>query len=527
MKNLTTILFAFILSAFFVKAQVPNENISNGMFFDGEPYVAVNPNNHRHIVVAWMGAANFKIAIKTTTSFDGGESWSSPAVLPHMSPSFGSADPSLGFDNNGNLYCCYVDFSKVVDSGAVYVAKSTDGGLNWNSPVKAIDMHADGQQRPIDRPWMAVDATNGPYSGNVYVTSMPPLTFGPIPPPYHPYFTRSTDGGGSFMPWRYLDTTGFLAGSQIPGPMPSPVVGPDGRFHASYPSYVPSQNLLPIGILATSSDGGNSISHQSNFAITSGFSDTSAKRASLLRVDPSDPNHLLVVYLATPNGDADVFIRETFDGGQNWGAEQRVNDDPVGNNRMQDMVWAAFGENGDLVVTWRDRRNGTDSTYQTPTEQYAAFRHRDSTNFSKNFRLSDTQISYDVILEEAGNDFMCVDLSEDTITAVWGDVRSGIVTIYMYRASANEGPVSSNAIVEETIPYFDYAPNPFDDQISISTKGLEKVAVFKMNGSMVMEENLDFPADEYTLRFNDLPAGNYILHAQTAFGKASQLIIKH
>jgi hypothetical protein len=43
-----------------------NTNISNGIVFDGEPYLAINPNNSQHMVVAWMGfKLNQHLVIKT------------------------------------------------------------------------------------------------------------------------------------------------------------------------------------------------------------------------------------------------------------------------------------------------------------------------------------------------------------------------------------------------------------------------------------------------------------------------------
>ena len=52
---------------------------------------------------------------------------------------------------------------------------------------------------------------------------------------------------------------------------------------------------------------------------------------------------------------------------------------------MQDLVWADFDEDGDLVISWRDRRNGDEGTYETASEIWAAFRDKDELVFSPNF----------------------------------------------------------------------------------------------------------------------------------------------
>ena len=144
-----------------VIAQSTNTNISNGVAFDGEPYIVVNPVNSQNLVAAWMGLklsnGMFKIAIKTRASFDAGNTWSTTIALPHMGTAYGSADPSLAFDKNGLLYVCYIDYQKSPDSGGIYVARSVDGGLNWDTPSKAFDMYDDGTKKPIDRAWLVVD----------------------------------------------------------------------------------------------------------------------------------------------------------------------------------------------------------------------------------------------------------------------------------------------------------------------------------------------------------------------------------
>ena len=46
-----------MLSHFFAQ----NINLSEGLFFEGEPFIALNPNDNQHLVVAWMG---FKLGEK-------------------------------------------------------------------------------------------------------------------------------------------------------------------------------------------------------------------------------------------------------------------------------------------------------------------------------------------------------------------------------------------------------------------------------------------------------------------------------
>src|SRR5437870_4818079 len=99
---MTRILLLFSLlfySGFGLNAQPVNANISSGVAFDGEPYLAINPVNNQNLVAAWMGlklsGGQFRVAIKTRASVDGGNTWSAVNALPHFGTGFGSADVSM------------------------------------------------------------------------------------------------------------------------------------------------------------------------------------------------------------------------------------------------------------------------------------------------------------------------------------------------------------------------------------------------------------------------------------------------
>jgi hypothetical protein len=230
-------------------SQTINTNISNGVTFDGEPYLAINPANPKNLVAAWMGLklsnGSFKIAIKTRASFDGGNTWSSTVALPHMGLQYGSADPSLVFDKNGLLYACYIDYKKSPDSGGIYIARSVDGGLNWDTPSKAYDMYDDGSKKPIDRPWLVIDNSTTANFGTLYITSKPPQW---VAPPNRNYFKASSDSGHTWSAIKNIDGGTHLIGNAIAQPMATPAVTTGGKFCAAYPSYVASQIFCPLFI---------------------------------------------------------------------------------------------------------------------------------------------------------------------------------------------------------------------------------------------------------------------------------------
>lgn len=519
--------FIFLLYAFSTNAQ--NTNISNGVVFDGEPYIAVNPANPKHLVVAWIGfKLGNKTVIKTRVSTDAGSTWSATNNVPHVVSTYQSADPSLAFDNNGNVFLCFIDYSLSPIAGAVYVVKSTDGGLSWGTPVEVINANADGTQYPIDRPWMVIDNSGGPNNGNIYVTTMNPNVFGPVSPPFNPYFIKSVNNGLSFEPWRYLDTINYLAGSFIPQPMPTPCVSADGTFHAVFPSYVVSQSLFAQMFVASSNSAGSAFTYNTVAQTATVNNDTLPKKGYLLISNPADANHLLLTYPNFDNGDIDVYIIESFDAGVSWGTPVRVNDDPIANNKMQDLIWADFDNDGDLIVTWRDRRNAPDSTYKTPSEIWGAVRWKDSTSFSANFPITDSLISYNSILENSGNDFMCVQLVNDTAYSVWGDTRNNFLNIWFQRLDLVNGSSSVVDLANDVKP-FSISPNPASNYITIDLgenliNDRTFLQLINSQGQLIQEFHPEKTISQFDV--SDLSGGIYFVRfANTAGVSIKKLII--
>ena len=504
-----------------------NQNLSGGNIFDGEPYLSIDPSDTQHMVVAWMGYLPFtKVLIKTKVTFNGGQTWSEVQNIPHMKPLYGSADPSIDFDNSGNVFLSYIDYSKLIDSGAVYVAKSVDGGLSWDFPIEVINAHSDAGKYPIDRPWISIDRSGGAYDGNIYITTMPPKVFGPLLPPYHPYFIKSSNGGNSFNSWVYLDTINWLSGNIIGQPMPTNCVSSDGSFHAVYPSYLISQSFYAQYIIASSDDAGNSFTYHSVLTSANAVPDSLAKKGYLLRANPANADHLAFFYLDVPYGDMDIFLKESFDKGINWSPAIRINDDPIANNRMQDLVWADFDLDGDLAVSWRDRRNGSDSTYTTASEIWGAVRYRDSTRFAANFRISDTIVDYDTILAFAGNDFMCIKFRDDTLYAVWGDTRDGKLNIWFQKTGIDGSVLSIQQISSEKIPEVILYPNPIASNLFIEAKNMTKVTVYNANGKNIFSNEGLNGVNSMEINTEHFASGLYIVEVTTSEGVVTKKILK-
>jgi hypothetical protein len=516
------LLLIFILSSLVNVSQ--NVNLSNLNTFEGEPYIAINPTNPKNMVVAWMGFVfgnGTGLTIKVKNTFNRGQTWSSAINLPHLSPNFTSADVSMAFDASGKLFLTYIDYRQSPDSGAVYLTKSLNGGVSWSTPTVVITAFADGTKTPLDRPWLVTNSTGT----NLFLTTKPaPWKL----PPNRPYFISSTNGGTSFNAWRYLDTTNYLVGSSIASPMAAPaIIG--NTIIAAYPSYVPSQNILPQFILAKTVNNGGTFSYKT--ILTQGSlaaSNDSAKAVYKLLANPINSNHYVFIFIGSLAGiDLDVLLTETFNGGNSWSAPVRVNDDVINNGKMQDLAWANFDTNGDLVITWRDRRNGTGPGFARASEIYGAFKANGSSTFTPNFKISNTLEAYGNLLFSSGNDMMCVELKNDTLNAVWGTTRDGSLDIWFSRIKASTGGVTSLKLLQSESTIINTFPNPSNDIVTITVNNNQVINLVEMHsvdGKLIYSQNPN--NNKTSIDLSHFATGVYQLTVYQNKLKSSKKIIK-
>lgn len=521
MKTIFTISFICFL-VFNTFAQ--NFNLTNVSTFEGEPYLAINPTNPQNIAVAWMGyvfGGGTSLSIKTKMSVNGGLTWSSTQIIPHKSSSFKSADPTMAFDATGKLFLAYIDYRQSPDSGGVYLVTSNDGGATWSSPTLVISALADGSKIPLDRPWLTVD-----NAGNTICVTTKPAPW--VSPPNRPYFTNSTNGGMSFNQWRYLDTTNYLVGNNIAAPMAVPAIT-GNTLIAIYPSYLPSQSPFAKYILAKTTNSGGTFTYSTviNNPFNSGASNDSAKLSYRLIVNPSNSNHYVFTIIGSLSGvDLDVYIIETLDGGVTWSAPLRVNDDALNNGKMQDLVWTSFDTNGDLAITWRDRRNGAGSGYARSSEIYAAYRASNSATFTPNFKISNTLEAYGNALSQNGNDVMCVVLKNDTLHATWGSTRDGSLDIWYSKTSVKTGQTTDVKLINSESLTIKAFPNPvtnFLNIISHNNLPINKIEVYDMMGKLMYTEKL---FNSQKINLSNLDNGTYELKVYQENMISTEKIIK-
>ena len=517
-KTFYPLFFSIIasLSFCFGDAQTVNTSLSSELTFNGEPYLAINPINNQNLVAAWMGlklsGGTYKIAVTIRSSFDGGTTWSTATTLPHYGPSYTSADVSMAFDKNGLLYLSYIDSRRSPDSGGVFISRSRNGGLTWDTPSKVFDVYDVSNKAPVDRPWIVVDNSNTSNFGTLYITTKPAPW---IAPPNRNYFKVSNDSGHTWTTIANVDRGTHLVGNSIAAPIAAPTTTLNGNFCAVYPSYVSSQNVLPAFYLATSGDKGQSFSYNTVIAYVPATLDTNLKGGYHLAADPADSNKFVLLAVDASNGDADIMALHSNDGGQTWSNRIRVNDDALSNGKDQDMVWCSHNERGNIAATWRDRRNvATNGFWGVGYDFYYALSNDNGQTFSSNKLLTGQLVPFDSILAQNGNDFMSCVYHQDTLYTVWGDTRSGKVSIFFAKTIASSDSTVGVVSLEGKELQWSIFPNPTTNilNIKVSPEMLGKeISVYDLTGKKIYNTTIQF--DNLQIKTSTWAFGTYYIRA--------------
>ncbi len=509
MKSLLLALISLLnFNLFFAQNNI---DISNYSFLDSEPSLAVNPANPNNIVAAWMRATSAtQITIACSSSSDGGATWTSALLMPHLWPSFTHADVSLDFNATGTAYICYVDYKQNLDSGYVMLSNSTDGGINWNAGHK-VTSALESVDRPVDRPWVAVDRTSSAFNGRIYVVSKSMFS---VPLPHYVWMKSSSDGGTTWTARKQIDDS--IPCKLVSNSMGVPAIGSDGSLYIGYASYNPAQNAFARLICSKSTNGGATfLPHVAGvFAANSAITDTLYQGSYIVSANPTDLNNIIYTCTDARNGDPDILSFHSNDGALTWNTTPiRVNDDAIGNGIGQDMCWAGFSPGGTYVTTWRDRRNGG-NTSKSDFELFAAASTDKGLSFSANCKISSAK-SPSINLRR-GNDFLGVALTNSYIYTDWSDMRTGNTEIFTQK-TALTSILSVQGISENKLNLQCY-PNPNNGKLNIKLD-LPKTAridiqFFDMRGKLVkslpsMAGNAG--SNDIPLDVSKLPAGQYVL----------------
>jgi hypothetical protein len=366
----TALLFLFATSLLMSAQELPKAaqaqvfTLTPEPGFFTEPGIAVNPQNPQQVV------AVFQDNVHAAYSQDAGHTWT---VAENVDPkNFRiSGDVSTAFDNQGHAFVCYIAFDKLgsfnywargATRNGIFVRRSLDGGKTWEADHVPVAEQASEPGIPFeDKPYIVADNSKSKYAGNLYVGwTRWRLADSQM------VLSRSTDDGKTWSkpveidahPGLPRDDNGAAEGF-------SGVVGPDGKLYAIWSQ---DDDIM----FTTSSDGGQTFSHARAAIHTAPimFAIETLERANgfpQIAIDPKS-KRLYVSWSDYRNGDLDIFLSTSDDGGKRWSEPVRVNNDPVHNGSEQFFQWLAVDPvDASVNVLFYDRRGDPKNQKQTVT----------------------------------------------------------------------------------------------------------------------------------------------------------------
>jgi hypothetical protein len=332
-----------------------------------------------------------------SVSKDGGKTWGANFfVATSVSGGF-VGDPGVAVDDAGNLYVVCEDYgnSNGTNSVGIMFAMSSNSGSTW-SPWRMVN-------KSNDKPWIA-----GARDGTLF------LTWLGNPGGYR----RSTDHGQT---WETAVSLGYLNHGTMIAPA-------NGQVHIAYNdannyvNYVKSTDWgATLGMQRELDDQG-----------TACF-EPCQPRSHPIVGGATDPTGQIVAItwsatLTGGDGDDDVWVIVSKDGGQTFTKPIRANDNTTASRQFQ--PWVAVDSDGRVHAVWTDFRNGgMNSTYYARMTDPAK-------GFEPNVEVTDARGMPGMFL----GDYKGITVQGDDIVVTWTDSRRGNGDIYFARAVGAAAP---------------------------------------------------------------------------------------
>ncbi|MDP9270611.1 MAG: glycoside hydrolase [Chloroflexota bacterium] len=260
----------------------PVVNASNDLYTNNEITIAHSPANPLNVITGWNDW-NRNEGCGVSRSLDGGQTWSTNSFIPGITPwnnegntypgngiyDF-AGDPAVTFAADGTAYfACYGykygNAAAPMGGVALFVSKSTDGGLTWGRPTKLATFTHPGNGSGVnkgsngnfpDHDAIAADTwVASPYYGSVYIAQA--QFHGNNKAPITLWYSR--DG----VHWSSMVTVS--SGANFANQDAIPFVGPDGSVYVSFDSSQGTRGATSIRV-AKSTNGGASFGPSNHVA---------------------------------------------------------------------------------------------------------------------------------------------------------------------------------------------------------------------------------------------------------------------
>jgi len=400
-------------------------NLPQPLEAQNSPTLLRNPLLPQNLIMAYrVDRLGFSAVL--SSSMDGGGTWRH-VTLPLPAGLDRPFAPDVAFAPDGTLFVSYVNLEGNGNvPGNVWVATSKDGGLTLSEPVRVAGRLA-FQVR------IAVDLENRAHLTWLQVAEVGLLRV--AGGPNQIVSSHASDDGKTWSaPVALSDPARERVGAA------TPAVDSEGHLVVLYVDYKgdrrdfefldgpPADEPFAL-VISRSEDGGATFSPGNE--IDTGLVPTRRFLVFLPEFPSLAAGRDATMYASWSdgrNGDEDVFLRRSDDGGRSFGPLVRVNGNPLRDGTDQYLPRVAVAPDGRVDVLSLDRRN--DPGGNVMTDAYLA----SSSNGGKRFneaRLSSTSFSSRVgpyIDEKLPIEFgsrLGLTSGDDLVVAAWTDSRQG------------------------------------------------------------------------------------------------------
>ena len=373
-----------------------NVNVSQRSGNESEEAIAVNPTNPNNIVIV-TNIAEGVSGMFASVSFDGGQTWAGRIIGNDDNLGDSCCDPSLSFDEYGNLFLTYLYNVE----NEVPVALSTDGGLSFSIIAN------------IDKPTSLTGQTNNSVRRLYRFVDQPTIT------------------AAKGEVWLVVNAGGpmFAVGAPVSGlgqvgAFSTEEVAP-GSNNCTYGDIAigPNGQVMQVCTLTESGQGGGKLfvnvdpdglgpagfgdrvyvthTHVGGFDFIPPQPDRSVDAEPGLAWDRTGGAHSGRVYLVytseRPNesDDMDIYLRYSDDNGATWSDGVRVNDDSTNNSQFMPKI-SLDQTTGNLAMVWYDSRadlgtggpGDTDGLPNNDAQFWGAFSTDGGVSLMPNFQIS-------------------------------------------------------------------------------------------------------------------------------------------
>lgn len=478
-----------------------NINISQNSAPQNEPSVKISRKDTNRVVAAWRDfrygvdpTANRRVGYSYSTN--GGLTWAVSRILDSTLLPGGltrNSDPVVTIDTAGNFYIAVIAIQGLSGGNlTLAVYKSTNGGVTF---PQAFICSQTGTE---DKEWITTDLSSAsPFLNSLYI-SWTSFSLGGIK------LTKSTNTGNNWStPVSVSEATGGVQGSDI-------CISRNGQVNVVWLGFSFDAELT----YDRSTDGGTTFGTD-QIITTGAFPDGLPNNVNTFPTIATDNSTgprsgwIYIAFADNRNGDCDVFLTRSTNSGVNWSTPQRINNDPVGNEKIQYWPTIAVNEQGNIAILFMDTRNTADNTI---IEAYIARSYDGGATFTN--ELMSTEPSPTLIpgSNVRFGDYIDLDYTGKRLVPVWTDERAGGFNQDIFTSEIDE-LLPANEITGNLPKDFSLKqnyPNPFNPNTKISFSlpkaGEIKLEIYSALGSFIKTiASGNFPAGDHSINFN---AGN-------------------